>query len=142
MGTAKRREGAVPSGPADVDPDAGLDAGPDEDEALDEALDGGIDAATDGAEAATEEDALEERGLRVAWGSVDVARSRAALARDAGCCAVPEGFSAEVGETGVMSSGVGDMAGAPFKHLQTHAPECANAMTRLKVLWEFIRVSR
>ena len=69
MGTAKRREGAVPSGPADVDTDAGLDAGPDAgpgaDDVLDEDLDGGIDAATDGAEAATEEDALEERGLRV-----------------------------------------------------------------------------
>jgi len=62
MGTAKRREGAVPSGPADVD----TDAGPGADDVLDEDLDGGIDAATDGAEAATEEDALEERGLRVA----------------------------------------------------------------------------
>ena len=140
MGTAKRREGAVSSGPADVD--AGPDAAPDEDDVLDEDLDGGIDAATDGAEAATEEDALDERGLRVACGSAEVARSRAALARDAGGCAGPEGFSAEVGETGVMSSGVGVMAGAPFKHLQTHAPVCANAMTRLKVLWEFIRVSR
>ena len=64
MGTAKRREGAVPSGPAVVD--AGPDAAPDEDDVLDEDLDGGIDAATDGAEAATEEDALDERGLRVA----------------------------------------------------------------------------
>ena len=68
MGTAKRREGAVPSGPADADavPDAGPDAGPEEDDVLDEVLDGGIDAATDGADAATEEDALDERGLRVA----------------------------------------------------------------------------
>jgi hypothetical protein len=64
------------------------------------------------------------------------------LARDAGGCAGPEGFSAEVGETGVMSSGVGVMAGAPFKHPQTHAPTCAKPMTNLKVLWEFIRATR
>ena len=44
--------------------------------------------------------------------------------------------------TGVMSSGVCGMAGAPFKHLQTHAPTCAKPMTNLKVLWEFSRVRR
>jgi len=67
MGRARRREGAVPTDAADADAaaaDADVDA--DVDGALDEDLVGGIDAATDGAEAATEEDALEERGLRVA----------------------------------------------------------------------------
>jgi hypothetical protein len=63
MGRARRREGAVPTDAADADA-AAADA--DVDGALDEDLVGGIDAATDGAEAATEEDSLEERGLRVA----------------------------------------------------------------------------
>jgi hypothetical protein len=63
MGTARRREGAVPTDAADA---AAADVDVDVDGALDEDLVGGIDAATDGAEAANEEDELEERGLRVA----------------------------------------------------------------------------
>jgi hypothetical protein len=95
MGTAKRREGAVPTVAADGD-----EEGDDE---------GGTDAATDAAAAAADDDVLELRGRRVACGSVEVARSRAALARDAGACARPDEFSAGVGGTGVMSSGVCDM---------------------------------
>jgi hypothetical protein len=64
MGTARRREGAVPTDAADAAAAADVDV--DVDGALDEDLVGGIDAATDGAEAANEEDELEERGLRVA----------------------------------------------------------------------------
>ena len=66
MGTARRREGAVPTDAADAAAAAAADADVDVDGALDEDLVGGIDAATDGAEAANEEDELEERGLRVA----------------------------------------------------------------------------
>ena len=68
MGTARRREGAVPTDAADAAAaaDADVDVDVDVDGALDEDLVGGIDAATDGAEAANEEDELEERGLRVA----------------------------------------------------------------------------
>ena len=97
MGTARRRERALPSGAADGDDEG------DDDE--------GTDAATDAAAAAAvaDVDVLELRGRRVAGGSVEVARSRAAFARDVGACAPPEEFSAGVGGTGVMSSGVCDM---------------------------------
>ena len=67
MGTARRRWGAVAT--VATDADAGPDADPEADDVLNEDLDGGIDAATDGAEDGAmdvaEEDAVEERGLRV-----------------------------------------------------------------------------